>query len=331
MTGIDAIPLPLPHMGAVNVWLLRGEPVTLVDAGPRVDGALAALDAALRGNAVRLEDVEQVLLTHHHFDHSGLAAAIRHRSGARIAAVGGVARYCARFEERALEERDFASSVMAAHGVPDGRIAHMRDFWELIVAHGASFDTDVRLADGDRIRAGGRDLRVILRPGHSTTDTLFVDDDARLAFVGDHLLETISSNTEGFPAECDAGRPWSTRWRPRPRIRYLEGLRRTAAMPLERLFTGHGPVVADHAALVRRRLADHDRRSELIVSILAGGPATAYEIGERLWPPQTVREQALLVVWEVLGHLDLLAAAGTVAEHVEGGHSAFRLTRAAVA
>ena len=38
------------------------------------------------------------------------------------------------------------------------------------------FRADVRLADGERIRAGGRDLRVVARPGHSTTDTLFVDD-----------------------------------------------------------------------------------------------------------------------------------------------------------
>ena len=52
------------------------------------------------------------------------------------------------------------------------------------------------LAEGDEIRAGGRDLRVVARPGHSTTDTLFVDDRAGLALVGDHLLAGVSSNTE---------------------------------------------------------------------------------------------------------------------------------------
>ena len=40
-----AIPMPLPHIGSVNAWLLRGDPVTLIDTGPREDGALAALEA----------------------------------------------------------------------------------------------------------------------------------------------------------------------------------------------------------------------------------------------------------------------------------------------
>ena len=76
------------------------------------------------------------------------------------------------------------------------------------------------LSDGDVIRAGGRDLRVVARPGHSTTDTLFVDDAERIAFVGDHLLASISSNTEVYPAVEPDGT------RPRARVEYLESLRR---------------------------------------------------------------------------------------------------------
>ena len=41
-------------------------------------------------------------------------------------------------------------------------------------------------------------------------------------------------------------------------------------------------------------------------------------IAGRLWSPRTVAEQPLLVVWEVLGHLDLLLAAGTVTERGGG-------------
>ncbi len=57
----------------------------------------------------------------------------------------------------------------------------------------------MRLSDGDLIRAGGRDLRILARPGHSTTDTLLVDEHSSTAFVGDHLLAGISSNTEVVP------------------------------------------------------------------------------------------------------------------------------------
>src|SRR5687768_975717 len=92
------IPVPLPHIGSVNVWLLRGEPLTLVDTGPRDDQALSVLEAGLAGTGLRLEDIELVLLTHHHVDHAGLAATIAGRSGARIGAYELSAAYGRRYD-----------------------------------------------------------------------------------------------------------------------------------------------------------------------------------------------------------------------------------------
>src|SRR5690349_19799193 len=77
MASIDAIPIPLPQVGSVNAWLLRGDPVTVVDTGPRSDEALDALERGLRVRGLALEDVELVLGTHHHHDHVGLAATIK--------------------------------------------------------------------------------------------------------------------------------------------------------------------------------------------------------------------------------------------------------------
>src|SRR3954471_1480265 len=91
--SIIPIPLPLPHIKTVNAWLLRGDPLTLLDTGPREERALAELERGLARAGVRIEDLELVLVTHHHLDHVGLAAAIKRRSGARIAALGAAAAY----------------------------------------------------------------------------------------------------------------------------------------------------------------------------------------------------------------------------------------------
>jgi hypothetical protein len=69
--------------------------------------------------------------------------------------------------------------------------------------------------------------------------------------------------------------------------------------------------------LVRRELAQSRRRCRRIIGILERGPATAFAIARRLWPDAIVRAQPLLVVWEVLGHLDLLLMAGVTAEGVD--------------
>ena len=54
-----------------------------------------------------------------------------------------------------------------------------------------------------------------------------------------------------------------------------------------------------------------------------GGRASAFEIADDLWPARIVAEQPLLVVWEVLGHLDLLLDAGRVEEHVTDDGSTY--------
>ena len=319
------IPLPLPHMGSVNAWLLRGDPLTLVDTGPCDDEALTALEAGLASVGVRLEDIELVLVTHHHLDHSGLAATIAERSGARIAAYERAAAYGLDYDERSEADRRFSLALMGHHGVPAAVLADTEDFWDFIRTQSRAYDTDVVLADGATIRAGGRDLRVVARPGHSTTDALLVDERERIAFVGDHLLARISSNTEVYPALEPTGS------RPRARVEYLDSLRRTAAMPLVRLHTGHGDDITDHAELVRQRLDDHQRRCDRIVQTLRGGRASAFEIADDLWPATTVAEQPLLVVWEVLGHLDLLLDAGRVEEQVSDDGSTYGVASFALA
>ena len=74
----------MPFLGTVNLWLLKGDPLTLVDAGPaNADGARPRSRQGLAGHGYTLADIEQLLLTHHHLDHAGLAHTISERSGAR--------------------------------------------------------------------------------------------------------------------------------------------------------------------------------------------------------------------------------------------------------
>src|SRR3954470_17695925 len=174
----DVVPieLPLAHIGSVNAWLLRGDPLTLVDTGPFGDESLAALQAGLANAGVRLEDLELVLVTHHHLDHSGLASSIADRSGATVAALDRAAAYGERYAERSEADRRYSHAMRRHHGVPDAVIEGNEGFWDFIREASDPWHTSRVLADGDVVRAGGRDLRVVARPGHSTTDTLFVDE-----------------------------------------------------------------------------------------------------------------------------------------------------------
>ncbi|NUR77009.1 MAG: MBL fold metallo-hydrolase [Thermoleophilia bacterium] len=308
---VSQLPIPVPWLGSVNVWLLEGDPLTIVDTGPSNARAAAALEEELARHGYSVEDIELVLLTHHHLDHSGLAGAIRERAGARVAAHRTAAEWGRNYQARVAAERRFTERLLAAHGVPANRIAETAPFFEYIADESADYTTDVVLADGDKIVAGGRTIRVVHRPGHSTSDTLFVDEDSDEAFVGDHLLAEITTGAEIMPTELPG------RERRRSLLEYLGNLRKTEAMGLAACFPGHGPVIEDHRALIEARLAFHAERLDRVAELVRDGCTTAFQVARRLWSDEIADTQPVLVTWEVIGHLDILVNRGTVREDID--------------
>ncbi len=105
-------------------------------------------------------------------------------------------------------------------------------------------------------------------------------------------------------------------------------MRATRELPLELVLPGHGEPVTDHVGLIDERLQMHQRRARNCLKILASGPLTAYELASRMWGSVAVT-QAYLAISEVLGHMDLLVAAGQVRERGHGSVTRFGAVGAA--
>jgi glyoxylase-like metal-dependent hydrolase (beta-lactamase superfamily II) len=315
----DPVLLPLPTPFAtrtVNCWLVEGSPLTLVDPGPDWEETAIELDAALRMRGLKVEDVEQVVLTHQHLDHVGLAHRVKDRSGAIVVGHRLLHDFLLDLPESMRLEDDYQADVMRLHGVPEERIQELYAVSELHRRYGGSVVVDRLLDEGEVVSLGGRDHRVHYRSGHSPTDTIFVDEDARVAIVGDHLIGKISSNPV---VHRPLDRPADIRHRRRALVAYLESMRATAALDLVLLLPGHGnPVEEGHGALVAERLDFHDRRKERIFGALADGPLSAHGIALGLWGDIADRE-SFLTLSETLGHLDLLEDEGRVRQDEEDG------------
>ncbi len=312
--GIHLLTLPTPFLvGRVNCYLIEDEPLTLIDTGPNSGKALDELEQALERLGRRVEDLELIVLTHQHMDHLGLVEILARRSGAEIAALHLLAPYLRSFQKSAADDDRFAQAIMRRHGIPADLTTALGTTAAAFRAFGSSAEVTRELHDGDELHLRDRTLRVLHRPGHSPSDTLLWDERRGILIAGDHLLASISSNPLLSRPLSGDGDP---EHRPRALLQYLDSLRATRELPAELVLAGHGPPVVDHGALIDERLRMHQRRARKIRRLLERGPLTAYELAVAMWGNVAVT-QAYLTLSEVLGHLDLLALSGDVAERDE--------------
>jgi glyoxylase-like metal-dependent hydrolase (beta-lactamase superfamily II) len=327
--GVHRIAVPTPFLvGRVNCYLIEDEPLTLIDTGPNSGKSLDVLAQGLAERGHRIEDLGLIVITHQHMDHLGLLEIVARRSGAEVAALGLLAPYIESFRRSAAADDEFAQDVMRRHGVPAELVTALGLVGEAYRAFGSSGHVTRRLLDGDTLELRDRTLRALHRPGHSPSDTIFLDEQRRMLFAGDHLLASISSNpivSKPLPrrgegdADADAG-PVA---RPPALLNYIESMRATREIEAELVLTGHGEPITDHVALIDQRLRMHQRRAEKMLRMLAARPLNAYELALQMWGNVAVT-QAFLTISEVLGHMDMLIRDGSVHELDDGGHSRFQ-------
>jgi len=318
--GIHVLAVPTPfQVGLVNTYLIEDDPLTLLDSGPNSGTALDALEQLLAARGHRVGDLELIVISHQHMDHLGLVSILARRSGAQVAALDVLAPWAARYDDGMESDDAFANSVMTEHGIPEDIRLALLAVSQSYRNWGASATVTRPLAAGSDLELRDRTLRVLHRPGHSPSDTIFHDAARGIVLGADHLIGHISSNpliSRPLEAPLDGGSPPE---RPHALVTYLASLRATRAMAdVDIILPGHGEPVTDHVALIDERLRMHDRRAEKIHALFSERPRTAYEIAQALWGNVAVT-QAYLTLSEVLGHADLLVADGRVVEQRERG------------
>ncbi len=315
--GIHRLAIPTPFMvGRVNAYLIEDSPLTLIDSGPNSAKALDELEQLLHARGHRVEDIELLIVSHQHMDHFGLASILARRSDAEVASLSVLGPYLAAYGQETDLDDAFAEGLMLRHGIPQEIVTALRAVSAGFRGWGAAVNVTRELEDGDELVLRDRTLRVLHRPGHSPSDTVFHDEQRSMLLSADHLIAHISSNP--LLARPFGQEPGSEGPRPQALITYMGSLERTRAMELDLVLPGHGSPITDHVSLIDERFRMHARRAEKIHRLIAGGPRTAHEIAHELWGNVAVT-QAYLTLSEVLGHVDLLLRDGRVEERELGG------------
>jgi glyoxylase-like metal-dependent hydrolase (beta-lactamase superfamily II) len=337
MGNVHCLAIPTPFaVGRVNCYLIEDDPLTLLDAGPNSATSLTSLEASLDAYGRRVEELERIVVTHQHIDHIGLVEILAKRSGAEVCALDRLAPWLADYRHEMEENDSFSAAIMLRNGIPQDVVYALRAVSASFRAWGAAAHVGRPLAEGELLEFASRSWRVLHRPGHSPSDTVFFDEASGELFGGDHLIKHISSNPllskplgpllpagdrgmgmeaakplAPLPARAGSGddeekvRSDGVGERPRALMTYMNSLRLTRDMELSVVLAGHGEPVEDHKKLIDGRFRMHERRADKLCALIAERPRNAYELAQEMWGNVAVT-QAFLTLSEVLGHVDLL-------------------------
>lgn len=299
MQRIEKISLSTDYpIGPVNVYLIFGEKITLIDAGIKTEQAWKQFNDGLHNIGLDLCDLDQVVLTHHHEDHVGLLEWILERNPVPVYAH----KYTQRFhqDEQYLDRsKEFFERFFYEFGLSK-KTAKKWAFYK--ANHELSVDFSLKrvLKEGDMV-PGLSGWEVIETPGHSQDHISLYRAREKTLICGDNLIK--GSHVGLF---IDA--PFNGEERAKPLIQYIANLNKCLELPVNIAYSGHGTNIYSIEDVINSQKARTKKRIIRLKDALAkskGVGLTGLDIVKEMYPSK-YKDLLISLVSEVISVLDLL-------------------------
>ena len=197
--------------GVSNSYIVSNNELLLVDTG--MPGKSGEIIDYIKNELKRdPTDIKTIVITHHHFDHTGSLDKLKEITGAKVAIHSA--------------DADYISGEKTQHGslfmIPV--VMFMK-----IIYRSRPVKADIFLEDGDEIG----DYRVIHTPGHTSGSICLYNPNNKVLFVGDNLM-CSNNKIEG------------------PRIlhepeKYKKSIEKLKNLDINIILTGHGQAITSEA------------------------------------------------------------------------------------
>ena len=213
MEGIGWTRTPVPGpLGHINNWILAdhddaGEGFSIVDTGLFMPPVIEAWKSLFEDGALKGQTAKKIIVTHFHPDHVGCAGWLTKRFKAPLHMNRTewlltrmlIADVSDEVPEEAIAEWQFAGwdSELIEERKAGGWGRFARAVSRLPIGH-------IRMEEGDILRIGNNEWRVMIGKGHTPEHACLIDDKNHLMISGDQILPRITSNISVMLSEPNA-------------------------------------------------------------------------------------------------------------------------------
>ncbi|MDU4698473.1 MAG: MBL fold metallo-hydrolase [Paenibacillus sp.] len=291
---VARVPISMaPPLRRVNSYVLRGdEGITIIDPGPRTDETEAEWRAAWQELGIVPRDIRQIVLTHHHPDHYGLAGYLQEVTGADVL-----------MSPRAYEETQLMwgegsqmneklPELFRQHGMPESWYSQLPEHLDGFVAQVRPAPEVTFLREEEPVWMGGRAWLPIETAGHAPGHLSFYNAEQKLMFCGDAVLPQISPNVSYLPGSD-----------PQPLQSFLDSLVKLSAYEVETAYPGHRNPFDYFGERIRLLLQHHEERLQRIEGMLRERPQTAFDVCVALFGTELGIHQMRFAMAETMAHL----------------------------
>jgi glyoxylase-like metal-dependent hydrolase (beta-lactamase superfamily II) len=297
------LPLPVPHLSHINTYLVKGDRgCLLVDTGWNTAESFDSLKEQLAELGIEGKEISQIVVTHVHPDHYGLAGKIKPLFGATL--------YFHHLEKDFIETRyvnmeeliQKLGQWLQRNGVPPDRLAELTQASLPMLKFVTPTMPDTTLYGGETITIGDFSFEVMPTPGHAPGHICLYEPDKKILFSGDHILPTITPHVGLHPQSG-----------PNPLGDYLDSLEVLKKLDVKLVLPGHEQPFTEFKERIESITRHHSLRNAEILAALGSDTKTAFQLTTEI----TWLHDVNGVGWYKLGNWDKRMAILETLAHLE--------------
>lgn len=294
------IPIIIPTnlmLKTYNCFLIKtNKQVTLVDAAVDDDDSYLFFLEILKENNLKISDIDQIVLTHNHSDHTGFVRRIRQQTNVDVYAHPLAFLRLTRNQDFLTRRIAFFNKLYNESDTGKRGIKEVKRMEQALIDN-QHLRVDLPLlplVEGDIING----FKVIEVPGHSIDHIALYNENTEELIAGDLILKHAPSNALVEMDENGEMIP--------SLYLYEQSLKRCEHLKLAVIYPGHGEIINESCDdLFSKRFHSIIRKSKRIKDAIIHQEQTAAQLAKNFYQ-ERYDKIFVLIMSEVIGHLERL-------------------------